>query len=117
MFFVKTVLQGIGESLILRYKNEAAAATAYEKLEAHRSWNAAGPASPPMLEVTDDFGLRVRVPPYTVLLVQFIDVDKAIEAECHYVLDQQKIGGRMAKMAQSHSPIIAPGMSNGHLRA
>lgn len=112
MHLLKIFMQGIGESLLLRFKSEATARALREQIQ--EAMERTGGIVPNPIEIDDDFGLFVRIPPYGVLLVQQIDFEKAMEGDATWQYNQKKIQDRVISRLMAEKPIIVPhGGANG----
>lgn len=112
MHLLKIVMQGVGETLMFRFKDEMAARSIREQIQ--EAMQRTDGIVPLPMDIVDDYGLFVRVPPYGVLLVQQIDFEKAVEGDAIWQYKQKKIQDRVINRMMTESPIIVPpGGPNG----
>lgn len=107
MYIIKVILQGIGETLMFRFKEKVSAESVRDDLESNIFASDTAIKSQYIL-VEDDFGLSVRVPNYTILVVQLIDFEKAMTGDATWQFYQQKFGNRALDKLKAGSPIISP---------
>lgn len=111
MFLVKSVLKGVGETLFLRYNLLGDAQEAYRKLKCHQTWNTG--ETDTTEEFTDDYGLSVLVPAYSVILAQMINLDRFFEGDAKANVKSQLAMQREVAKVQQAGPIITPAPGNG----
>ena len=106
MNIIKVVVTGVGETVMLRYKTEGAAVKVWDEIEAFRRMTFDGPAQSYM--AMDDYGMRVALPAYQVALSLLINVDKSLEGDFQYQIDQGKAHQRAQTLA-ANPPIVPAG--------
>jgi len=104
MQILKIVLQGIGETLMLRFKTKKSAE--YYRHKIHAAMETTEGTYPSAVEIEDDYGLCVKIPPYGVLLIQLIDFEKAMEGDATNQYIQKKIQDRVFNRLMVEHPII-----------
>jgi hypothetical protein len=109
MYILKIVLSGVGETLMVRFKSKDAADKARIALERPLYGNKDGePSNLGPILIEDDFGLSVRIPYYSLMLVQYIEFERAVEGDATWQFIQQKIGTKTVEKLKAASPIITP---------
>jgi hypothetical protein len=106
MHILKVFLHGIGETLMVRFKEKSSADKARSEIEGMLFQDSGKIPGPVLIE--DDFGLSVNIPYHSIMLVQQIDFEKAIEGDAQWQFVQQKIGTRTLDRLKASSPIITP---------
>ena len=104
MQILKIVIQGVGETIMLRFNTKELAEAYREKIQ--DACNPKDGVYPGNIYVEDDFGLSVYVPPYGVLLMMMIDFEKAMEGDATWQYNQKKIQDRMINRLMSEKPLI-----------
>jgi hypothetical protein len=107
MHIVKAVIQGVGESVMLRFKTADAAELSWSEIEAFRTRIFTEKTEPYI--ATDDYGHKVALPAYQVLLVMMIDIDKSMEGDVVFNYDKHQVEQRTVSRLQAGSPIIPVG--------
>ncbi len=107
MYILKVVVQGMGETLMFRFKQKSVATSFRADLDAcvFRDNN---DVTLKHVLVEDDFGLSIKIPYYSVILVELIDFEKAVEGDATWQFMQQKLGSRTLDKLKAGSPIITP---------
>jgi hypothetical protein len=109
MYLVKAVMQGIGETLYLRYNLRGEAEKIFELLKHRQFWQEGSTDFKPVTEeIDDDHGVTAVVPAAGILFVQMIDLEKFTAADA-----RQNIAGQLAMQkevnkVQAQPPIISP---------
>lgn len=111
MFAVKVVIQGVGETVLLRYKTEVRANLHRKEILALKRGDAVDglPA-----EFADDYGTTVWIEQWTPQLVILMDLDKVTEADVQYQMDGQKVA--QAVQARQSGLLKPVGGLNGQIR-
>ncbi|HTS07813.1 MAG TPA: hypothetical protein VMP68_19725 [Candidatus Eisenbacteria bacterium] len=104
MQILKIVIQGVGETIMLRFNSKELAEKYREKIQ--DACNPKDGVYPGNVYVEDDFGFSVYVPPYGVLLMMMIDFEKAMEGDAVWQYNQKKIQERTINRLMAESPII-----------
>ena len=104
MQILKIILQGVGETLMLRFKTKKSAE--YYRHKIHAAMETTEGTYPAAIEIDDDYGLSVKIPPYGVLLVQLIDFEKAMEGDATTQYNQKEIQDRVFSRLMAEQPII-----------
>ena len=104
MQILKVVIQGVGETLMLRFNTKESAEGYRDKIQ--DACNPKDGVYPGNIYVEDDFGLSVYVPPYGVLLMMLIDFEKAMEGDAIWQYSQKKIQDRIINRLMAEKPII-----------
>src|ERR1700723_1503032 len=103
MHIVKIALNGIGETQMLRYKTADAAQTVYGKV--YDFWTTKEPPAAG-LSLEDNYGLKLKIPPYSVAFLALMDCEKMFEGDAI-----MRVGAEQAIMRLVQKPasaIIAP---------
>lgn len=103
MYILKIVLNGVGETIMFRFKAEETINYFCGKIQ--DSMDKMRESIPESVYVEDDFGLSMRIHPYNVVMMQFIDFEKAMEGDAIWNFQQQKILDRVRQSLTSQ-PII-----------
>jgi len=106
MHILKVILNGVGETIVFRFNNLSSANSARFELEKLIFYKEGD--SPEPVQINDDFGMSVRIPAYSVVLVMQIDFEKTIEGDASCQFTTQKIGSRALEKMKASSPIITP---------
>lgn len=106
MFLVKVVFQGVGETIMLRYRLKGKAENARKTLQAFQTHAKGGESE--AVEFEDDFGLSILVAPYSVALVFMQDLDKAIDGDATFQFQQNKIGQATITRLQNNPGLLVP---------
>jgi len=104
MHILKVVLQGVGETIMLRFRDKDSAESQRNKIQT--AMETQDGTYPMPVDVEDDFGLSVRIPSYGALLVQLIDFEKASEGDAVWQYTQKKIQDRIITRLMAERPII-----------
>lgn len=104
MHILKIILQGVGETVMLRFKKKDDATTCRNQIQ--DAMQTKDGAYPRPVDTEDDFGLSVKIPPYGVLLMQLIDFEKAAEGDAIWHYNQKKIQERVINRLMAEQPII-----------
>ena len=107
MHIVKAVIQGVGESVMLRFKTAAAAELSWSEIEAFRTRIFSDKTEPYI--AADDYGHKFALPAYQVLLVIMINIDKSMEGDVVFKYDKDQVEQRTVARLQAGSPIIPVG--------
>ncbi len=107
MYLVKVVVQGVGETILFRFKEESLASTRWQELEEFRYSKWQNGDTPSDYLVADDYGLTASLAPYSVLMVTMLDLDKTIEGDTLIQLRQQTVQQKIVAKAQAGGGIIA----------
>lgn len=114
MFVVKAVIQGVGETLFLRYNLMGDANAAYDKLVLRQRWHEADEVERPVSEeFADDFGVRAYVPASGIIFVSMLGVDKYSEGDAKARVRGEVALQREITKHQPSSAILPPGSPNG----
>jgi hypothetical protein len=111
MYFLKIIMSGVGETLVARYKDKTSAEKAKEKIEfplfgVEQNEGELKGGRPILIE--DDFGLSMKIPYYSILLVMMIDFEQAAEGDATCQFLQHKTANRTIEKLNASSPIISP---------
>lgn len=93
MYILKIVLNGVGETIMLRFRSMETVNYFHGKIQGAMERNEG--LSPESVYVEDDFGLSMKIHPYSVLMIQQIDFEKAMEGDAIWQFNQKKIHDRI----------------------
>ncbi len=106
MFLLKVVFQGVGETVMLRYRLKGKAENARKTLQAFHTHAKDGESE--AIEFEDDFGLSILVAPYSIVLVFMQDLDKAIDGDATFEFQQSKIKQATITRLQNNRGLLVP---------
>jgi len=104
MHILKIILQGVGETIMLRFKTKSDAELNRNNIQT--TMETKDGVYPMPVDIEDDFGLSVKIPPYGVLLMILIDFEKAMEGDATWGYNQKKIQDRTINRLMAEQPII-----------
>jgi hypothetical protein len=117
MFIVKGVMQGVGETLFLRYNLMGDALAVYAKFKHRQLWHEAATTEAPVTEeFKDDHGVTAMVPAHGMIFTQIIALEPFMEADAKQNVRQQLIMQNAITKAQSGGLIQPPPGANGAFR-
>jgi hypothetical protein len=109
MYLVKAVMQGIGETLFLRYNLLGDALVTFGKLQKRQLWHEASDDEKPVTEeFKDDFGVTALVPAHGILFTQMLDLERFMAGDARQNVRGQQIMQKEVERATSQMPIISP---------
>lgn len=109
MYLVKAVMQGIGETLFLRYNLLGDAQACYTKMQQRQRWQEATTEDKPVTEeFRDDYGVVALVPAHGILFTQMIAMDRFMSGDAKQNVMGQRALQREVEKVNAQTPIIAP---------
>jgi hypothetical protein len=117
MYLVKAVMQGIGETLYLRYNLLGDAQATYAKLQARQRWHEASTEDKPVTEeFKDDYGVSALVPAFGILFTQMLDLDRFMQGDAKQNVNGQRALQKEVERVQQAMPIITPAPNGAPFR-
>ena len=113
MHIVRAVIQGVGVPVELRYRMMGDALKVRADLESLHASALRVDDGIKEKQFTDDYGMTTTVYPYSVLLTQTVDHDKAVAADARNEVKRQVEFGKCAEAAVNGPAIIQPPGANG----
>jgi len=105
MIILKLVIHGVGETIVLRYKNNENGRAAYEKLMARSD------DRNEVIDIEDQFGVAIRVVTFSVMTCVKINFEDSMKGDALFAVEKQKIQQREVARLQAASPILTPEMA------
>ena len=117
MFLVKAVMQGIGETLYLRYNLLGDAQAVFDKMKQRQRWQEATTEEKPVTEeFTDDYGICALVPAHGIVFTQMLKLDRFMEGDARQNVNGQRAMQKEVERVQQQLPIITPAPNGAPFR-